>query len=384
MSSVPVRKPLSRQQLFLTLTERIEQRQLAPGELLPSERALGQEFGVDRSAIRYVLQQLEDRGLVVREPGRRPWVRHSMQGNAAVNGMGRSETALRTILVIVPQHPIYPASLALLYGINTTLRSNEACYRLQVFDTHGNSKHDEAALENQALDSIIDERIAGIVLWHMGDEAAVQKIRALQEQGVCVVLVDRYPAKLGCDFVGVDNRAGIEEAISYLRSLGHTKIAHLTTDESTTAVLERLKTYKEALLETCGSPHPEWIFTLSQDDPKDVRPAVDHFFSLENRPTAVCAMNDSLAHYFIAEVEARGMDVPGDISVIGFDDLERYSPRPALLTTLHQPFDKIGRRAADLLLYRLGSEDAAMEPRRHILLPTPLVVRSTCRSLKEA
>jgi len=382
LSFVPSRKSLSRQQLFLALRERIEQGKLVPGELLPSERALGQEFGVDRSAIRHALQQLEDSGLVVREPGRRPWVRHSKDGSASAPRFNRVETTLRTILAIIPQHPIYPASLALLHGINATLRSKEAPYRLQVFDTHGNSKLEEAALENQALDSIIEERIAGIVLWHMGDDEAVLKLRTLQDHGVPVVLVDRYPSKLACDYVGVDNRAGIEDAISYLRSLGHTKIAHLTTDESTTAVLERLKTYKESIMEIGGAPRPEWIFTLSQDDPRDVRPAVDHFFGLADRPTAVCAMNDSLAHYFIAEVEARGMNVPIDISVIGFDDLERYSPRPALLTTLHQPFDKIGRRAADLLLDRLGSADAAQEPRRHILLPTPLVERSTCRPLK--
>jgi len=300
LSSAPTRKPLSRQQLFLTLSERIEQGQFAPGELLPSERALGQEFGVDRSAIRHALQQLEDKGLVVREPGRRPWVRYSKHSDTASAAAGRVETSLRTILAIVPQHPIYPASLALLHGINATLRSKEAPYRLQVFDTHGNSKIEEATLENQALDSIIEERIAGIVLWHMGDAAAVQKIRILQDHGVPVVLVDRYPADLACDYVGVDNRAGIEDAVAYLRSLGHAKIAHLTTDESTTAVLERLKTYKEAVLEIGGTARPEWIFTLSQDAPAHAGRRLDHFFGLADAFTNPSEIED--LHLFLDQM----------------------------------------------------------------------------------
>jgi len=93
------------------------------------------------------------------------------------------------------------------------------------------------------------------------------------------------------------------------------------------------------------------------------------------------ALNDLLAYHFMAECEKRGRRVPEDISVIGFDDLEEHSARPPILTTLHQPFDKMGRRAAEMLLRRLSGPDALREPRRHVLLPAPLVVRSTCRPL---
>ena len=113
----------------------------------------------------------------------------------------------------------------------------------------------------------------------------------------------------------------------------------------------------------------------------NVRPAVRQFFEMTEPPTALFAMNDALAHYFIVEAEAAGGRVPDTISVIGFDDLERYSPRPALLTTIHQPFDRIGSRAAGLLIRRLKSPDPAALPSQHILLPTPLVVRSTCQPL---
>lgn len=341
---------------------------------------------MDRSAIRRALLQLEDRGLIVRETGRRPWVRSGpvpLREDLGRAGAGQTAQAgLRTIAAILPQHPIYPASLAILHGINATLRSTEAPFRLQVIDTHGGSEIRETSLERRALESVIQEQIAGVVLWHMGGMETLPKLRALESQGIPVVFVDRYPVELTCDFVGGDNQASVESAITYLRQLGHRRIAHLTTDEQTTAVLERLAAYKETMLDAGVAPDSDWIFMVPHDDTTDVAPACDRFFALSEPPTAVFAMNDSLAYHFMAECQRRGKDVPGDISVIGCDDLEQHSPRPALLTTLHQPFDKMGRRAADLLLRRLAGPETSQESRQHILLPTPLIKRLTCRPLR--
>lgn len=374
--SLPLGSQISvgRQQLYLLLRQRIEQGQYPHGAWLPAERAIAQEFGVDRSAVRNALHQLEEQGMIVREPGRRPWVRH---GETARPPQVRA--ALGTLVAIVPQHPIYPASLAILHGINATLRSREAPYRLQIFDTHEIGA--SAMLEKQALEDVLHENADGLILWHMGGAETLPQLLRLQERGMPFVLVDRYPPELDCDFVGVDNSAGIEEAVGYLHQLGHRRIAYLTTDEKTTAVLQRLAAYREVMQRGGIAPPDGWIHQLSEDSPSDMQAAFAQFFGLAEPPTAVLAMNDSLAHYFIVEVEARGKSVPGDVSVVGFDDLERHSPRPALLTTMHQPFDKIGRRAASLLLHRLSAPESAAAARQHILLPAPLVVRSTCRPL---
>ncbi|MGI4787533.1 MAG: GntR family transcriptional regulator [Janthinobacterium lividum] len=375
--------PVGRQQLFLALQARIEQGQYAPGAWLPAERALAEEFGLDRSAIRSALRQLEDLGLIVRETGKRPWVRGGQPGNrqagAGEGARQASAVELRTIVAILPQHPLYPASLAIMHGINATLRSTEAPFRLQIIDTHGGSEIRETSLEKKALDSVVREKIAGVVLWHMGGAETLPQLRQLDRLGIPVVFVDRFPDSLPCDFVGGDNHAGIEAGVEYLRHLGHRRIAHLTTDEQSTAVLERLAAYNEVILTVSSTPRREWVFQVSHNDPTNVSAAYDHFFALDEPPTAVVTLNDALAYHFIAECQKRGKAVPEEISVIGFDDLEQHSPRPALLTTLHQPFDKMGRRAADLLLRRLAGPDTAQDIRRHILLPTPLIKRSTCQ-----
>ena len=370
-------EPIGRQQLVFALRERIEQGHYAPGSWLPTERALVQEFGLDRSAIRHALTQLQDLGLIVRETGKRPWVRGDRS-----DGAGRPvETGLRTIVAILPQHPLYPASLAIMHGINAALRSTEAPFRLQVIDTHGGSQGREIAREKQALASVVSERIAGVILWHLGGVDTLPQLRELERLRIPVVFVDRFPPELSCDFVGGDNHAGVEAAVEYLHHIGHRRIAHLTTDEQSTAVLERQAAYAEALRTAGLAPRADWVFQVPQDNTSDVSPACDQWFALPEPPTAVFAMNDSLAYRFLAECQRRGKTVPEDVSLIGFDDLEQHSPRPALLTTLHQPFAKMGRRAADLLLQRLTRADAPPEARRHVLLPTPLIKRLTCRPL---
>ncbi len=382
-----ISQPVGCQQLLLELLERIERGDYAPGSWLPAERALAQEFGLDRSAIRRALVQLEGRGLIVREVGRRPWVRGARtpaRQDRVEAGAGRlAEGMTRTIAAILPQHPLYPASQAVLHGVNTALRSAEAPFRLQVIDTHGSSESRETSLEREALDSIVREEIAGVVLWHMGGAETLPQLRELDRRGTPIVFVDRHPPGMSCDFVGCDNQAAIESAVESLRQLGHRRIAHLTTDERTTAVLERLAAYTQAMRAAGIAHRADWVFQIPHDHPTDAAPACDHFFSLPDPPTAVVAMNDALAHYFITECERRGKAVPGDISVVGFDDLERYSPRPALLTTLHQPFDKMGRRAADLLLQRLAESGTPSTAKRHVLLPAPLIQRSTCAPLAE-
>ena len=378
-------KPIGRQQLYLTLQERIEAGHYPPGSWLPAERALASEFSSDRSAVRSALAQLETGGLIVREAGRRPWV---CPGSPR---QGRSRPAAKTgqhIAAILPQHPVFPASLALMHGINAALRSAESPLRLQVMDTHGGSERRETDLERQALDSVMQDSVAGIVLWHLGGASTLPQLRALEQRGIPVVFVDRFPPELSCDFVGSDNHTGMEAAVEHLRRLGHRRIAHLTTDEAATAVAERQAAYTEAVqsgvLQGGGKAletPPAWIYTVPHDRTFDLAPACDQFFALAEPPTAVVALNDSLAYRFIAECQKRGKRVPEDVSVIGFDDLEEHSARPPVLTTLHQPFDKMGRRAAELLLRRLSGPDARLEPRRHILLPAPLIVRSTCRAL---
>jgi LacI family transcriptional regulator len=371
------------QRIARSLKERIERREFQPGEWLPTERELAREFSADRSTVRTAIAHLAEQRLIVRENGRRPWINAPAGDVPERSEESGRPSALQTIAAIVPQPPTYPALSAIQRGILHTLHQANSSYRLIVFDNQGEAWPRSVALERHALAAIENDGIAAAVLWHIGGDETLPDIERLQRKGIPLVLLDRLPEGLLCDFVGVDNRAAAREAISYLIRLGHRRIAHLTSAHNILTVREREEGYAEMLLAHGLEPSPDLVYRLEDHDDlyPNVGPAVDHFLSLPEPPTAVFALKDLLAHAFIAEVKARGLRVPEDISVIGFDDHDRHSLQPPVLTTVHQPFDRMGQRAAELLLQRLSSPRLTNTPCQHVMLPAPLVIRSTCQAL---
>lgn len=387
MNAVPtrVRFPISAR-IAQLLTEKIERGEFQPGEWLPTERELASEFGADRATIRAAIAYLAEQRLIVREPGRRPWINPDISNNStltveadATNRSSQS-TALQTIAAIIPQPPNYPALSLIQRGILRTLNQGGSQYRLIVFDNQGDIWARSVTLERQALEAIKTEGIAGAILWSIGGKETLPEIKQIQDRGIPLVLLDRRPDDFPCDFVGVDNFSAAYEAISYLCKIGHRRIAHITSAEAILTAREREQGYKEALLAHGIQPEEELIFRLQERDDLtvDIGPVLDHFSALPDPPSALFAFKDLLAHAFINEARTRGIKIPDDISVIGFDDHDRYGLQPPVLTTIHQPFESIGQHAARMLLRRLAQPKSTYLPYQHQLLPTPLVIRSTC------
>jgi DNA-binding LacI/PurR family transcriptional regulator len=372
-----VRLPAS-ERLATALLERIERGDYPPGTWLPTERELAAEFHADRSTIRTALSSLADRQLIVRETGRRPRVAWVERGPSVdTGGMTRSQT----IAVLSPQTPHYPAAPAIQRGALHVLNAKEAPYRLLVFDNHAQTVSETVRRERQALSAIVDEGVSGVVLWHQGNVDTVPDICRVQHAGIPIVLVDRRYPTLDCDFVGIDNVEAAREAVTYLLDLGHHRIGHLTVDDPTSTVADREQGFREAMQSRGISDEQQLIYRMPMVNrlQPSVTEAVDYFLSMSNPPSAVFVMNDPLAHALMAEFQARGVSVPDQISVMGFDDMDRGSPRPSPLSTVHQPFELMGQRAVELLLSRLVEPARAHPAYRHVLLPTRLILRSSCR-----
>jgi DNA-binding LacI/PurR family transcriptional regulator/DNA-binding transcriptional regulator YhcF (GntR family) len=369
------------------LQERIERQEFQAGEWLPTERELARQFSADRSTIRAAISHLAEQGLVVREAGRRPQVRSGPltgeHGDHSSAGALARQPALQTIAAIIPQPLSYPALSLIQRGILRALRQQESPYRLIVFDNQGETWERSVALERLALEALEQDGVAGGIIWSIGGEKTLPQIRRLIQNGVPLTFLDRHPKEVMGDFVGVDNRTAAYEAVRSLLALGHRRIAHLTSTETALTIRERELGYRDALLSQGIEPLPSLIYRVEEHDDlyPDIAPAVDHFLALPEPPTALFAMKDLLAHSFIRELSARGLQVPGDISVVGFDDHDRHSLQTPILTTVHQPFENMGLRAAELLLQRLASRDSGPRPAQHVLLPAPLIVRSTSAAL---
>ncbi len=373
------------------------------GSWLPTERSLTFELNVSRTSVRAALTELEQQGIIVRLPGKRPWVSDTPASNVMLSAKGsplltakppaeeeegfsehaspENGSVVRRLAVLLPNRTADLATRAILNGIHQALRLRQIQYRLLTFDTEvsGPSSVRRMDMEREACAAIEHEAVEGTIVWPLAGEQTVVEWRRMQERGVALVCVDRIPPGLACDFVGVDNYGAAREAVKYLLRRGHRRIAHITSDEEATTIAERIRGYRDAMNGAGNPPSPEWILKLHYSSPGNPDEEIANFLT-EVAPTAVFTLNDHLAHRLVYVAESHGLVVGKDISVIGFDDIDRYSPRPALLTTMRQPFERIGECAVELILKRRCGGPCGSKERvfRQFYLSAPLIERSTC------
>jgi LacI family transcriptional regulator len=360
-----------------TLTERIRTGRYRDGRWFPTERELVEEFGVSRTIIRKAVEALEQRNLVMRSPRCRTVV----QG-VPVAEIPPRETKRRNLGLWIWPGPTDPAAASVVQGIYNAL--DHTAFRVVVGSPVGDYWKPINESEARFLESMADDQdIAGILLWYLGgdmNQPALQKVRAAN---IPMVFLDRRPPEgFDADFVGVDNLYAAEQVVRHLVRQGHRRIAHITNMDHVSTVAERLEGYRRAL-EAAEIPfRPELVLketAPTRREQGDVFAGlVENLLALPGAPTAVFAVNDHVALHLIAALRARGVRVPEDIAVAGFDGVERWMPGAPFLTTALQPFERLGARAIDLLLQRIENDPAAAY--QHILLDAPLSIHDSTRA----
>ncbi len=201
-------------------------------------------------------------------------------------------------------------------------------------------------------------------------------LEALREQQFPYVLIDQTDPANQSSIVDSTNWQGAYDAIRYLIELGHARIGFITGLMTLTSGVDRLEGYKAALRENQIDYDPALVI------PGDFTQSGGHYaakrlLDLRQRPTAIFASNDLSAFGAMEAIRDRGLDIPGDISIIGFDDMPQASLVYPRLTTVRQPLDQMGRVAVRMLIDEI--EHPRHMPRR-VTLSTSLVIRESCRS----
>ena len=228
--------------------------------------------------------------------------------------------------------------------------------------------HRDAGRERDAVETFLQLRVEGMAL--VGARLGDDDMARVGTATPCVV-VAAGTVHPGADIVGTDDRRGAELAVEHLASLGHTRIVHMDGGNNVSAA-ERRSGYEsgmraaglEDLIDVRGAG----------DDEADALAVIDAVLSQREPPTAIFAFNDLLAAGALNRLADAGMAVPGDVSLVGFDNTFISALRHLSLTTVNQPKLAMGRLAVATLLQRLS--DGAGEPIRHTLQPE-LVVRGT-------
>ena len=193
--------------------------------------------------------------------------------------------------------------------------------------------------------------------------------------GIPSIVINNYVEDADVNCIAVDNRGGAENAVNYLIGLGHRKIAHISGDVITQAARDRLEGYKKAL-EKNRLPFREDYIIKTDYSRGQARHAAEQLLGLPDKPTAVFVASDSMALEVMAVAGERGVKVPQDLSIVGFDDNPSGLYGPVSLTTVKQPLVKMAQDSVKELHQAMTKK----RPAKKIFLPTELVVRESCCS----
>jgi LacI family transcriptional regulator len=249
-------------------------------------------------------------------------------------------------------------------GIEQALR--EADYQMLLLGDNS-----EGAEETAAARTFLAMRAAGVIMTPVGRDAAAM----LTAQGVAVVEVDRRLAAVPCDAVVIDNERAARDATAHLLELGHRRVGLLVTETDWTSDAGRLRGYQLAH-ERAGAPLDERLVVRVPFHAPDAEERIAALLETAG-PTGIFAANNLLAEQTWNVLRRRGLGLPEDVSLVGFDDVPWMEMVDPGITAVAQPTFEMGRRAAHLLLLRL--EDPARGGTIEMLEPTLVVRGSTAR-----
>jgi LacI family transcriptional regulator len=229
--------------------------------------------------------------------------------------------------------------------------------------------------EDRFLERLTELRVAGVLITALDyDNERLDRLRRL---GVPVVLVDRAP-DMADDWcaVGVDDVAGGAMAVAHLVESGRGRLAFVGGPANVAQVADRLAGARKAIADAGLSESSLLLLETSSPTIGEGRRAGERLLGLSKRgrPNGVFCANDLLAFGLAQVLLQQGIDVPGEVAVVGYDDIELAGAASVPLTSVSQPRHALGRTGAELLLDE--ASDAGHE-HRHVLFQPELVARAS-------
>ena len=206
----------------------------------------------------------------------------------------------------------------------------------------------EGGLDAATLRRLVTEGVEGLLLPPpLCETPGLAALLARHGLPAVAIAASQPPAGLGC--VQIDDRRAAREMTRYLLSLGHRRIGFVTGSANQTARAERLAGYREAL-EQAGLAFDAALVRRGQFTYRSGLQAAEKLLALHPLPTAIFASNDDMAAAAVAVAHRRHLDVPAQLTVVGFDDTALASVLSPALTTVRQPIAAMAERAVEQLL----------------------------------
>jgi len=226
----------------------------------------------------------------------------------------------------------------------------------------------QAAKEQKAILMLLARRVDALII--LGGCSSEESLQQFEHQIPLIIIGRNLPA-LGNKCLPLDDFEGAYKATQYLIELGHQRIAHITGILAHQDAVERRTGYEQALADAGLELDPELIIEGDFLEQSGVL-AVEMLFTRARPFSAIFAANDQMAYGVLLGLYRRGIRVPDDVSIIGFDDQRTSAYTTPPLTTIRQPAVEIGETAAQTILHLLQDKTFAIPE-----FPAELIIRES-------
>lgn len=333
----------------------------------PTQVDVARHAGVSRATVSYVING--------RKGGRVPISDETRQRVlASIEKLGyepdaRAQAlrsgATKTIALIIPDLR-NPHFCEYATGIEEAARA--AGYHLLLSST---TLNDEYAVD--IFTDLAQRRFDGLILvssFILESNEAQTTLARIRKRGLPIVELSEY---YGVDSVSADYRAATKEVMSYLLSLGHHRIGIIYGVGGHELAEDRLQPYRTSL-ESAGIPVNEDLIIKCGPTIEDGHQAAKKLLELVPRPTTIIAINDLLAMGALRAAADLGLEVPNDLSLVGYDNIPMANYLIPRLTTVTKDASELGRKAFEVLLARIQNPDI---PRQQVHSQAKLIIRES-------
>jgi LacI family transcriptional regulator len=234
---------------------------------------------------------------------------------------------------------------------------------------------DESENEQLYLSTLFERNVDGLIVSPTPHNHTY--LKRLARSMVPIVLVDRGVKGLGVPTIKTDNKVGAYEAVKHLIDLGHDRIAIITGIPDVGTSEERLAGYRQALQEK-GIPLRKTLIREGHFRKHLAFDATVELLRLKRPPSAIFVSNEPMVSGCILALKEKGMRIPGDIAVVGFDDPVWASYMDPPLTAVSQPSYTMGILAFDYLLAQISGSERDRKYIDDVILKPSLIVRESC------
>ncbi|MDK2808205.1 MAG: GntR family transcriptional regulator, arabinose operon transcriptional repressor [Clostridiales bacterium] len=354
--------------LMEDIKEEIRSGKIRPGEKLPSENQLSERYEVSRHTVRKALSILENEGFILAEQGKGTFCADTV--------MTRGNTKIIAVVTTYLSNYIFPR---LIRGMDEVLTKRG--YSLILKNTK-NSR----ALEIEALEDLKKKNVDGIIIEPSKSQIYSRHLEIYNQFEAChipiVFIHSTYPQFKEKPCVEMDDEKGAYLLTKYLIDLGHKHLAGIfKTDDS--QGFRRHIGFVKALNDHKLVYDPEKVIWYHTED-KYLKPKAEIMDMIDKGNTfdGIVCYNDQIAFEVLEALRARGMKVPRDVSITGFDNTRKVDEDGIGITSIEHPKERLGQMAAEYMLELLEGKQSKEHTIKRKIEPE-LVIKNSCRDRRE-